>query len=65
MYNGSVIDLVMMIDTNNLDIIKKLEVIPRTESDHLPVSLHVLWKGDKFSRFGGIEPEGEKLIEKK
>lgn len=45
MYAGSVIDLVMMVDRDNLQIVEKLEIILRIKSDHLPVSVHLLGLG--------------------
>lgn len=38
LYTGSVIDLVWMVDRSYFEPIEKLEVVPRIESDHLPVT---------------------------
>ncbi|XP_034935878.1 uncharacterized protein [Chelonus insularis] len=38
MFEGSVLDLIFMVDRNNSHVVKKLEVIKRIESDHMPVT---------------------------
>lgn len=41
LFEGSVIDLVLMVDRDNLNVVKKLKIIERIESDHLPVAFQV------------------------
>lgn len=40
-YAGSVIDLVLMVDRGNTEEMRRMEIIERNESDHLPVSFEI------------------------
>lgn len=40
-FQGSVIDLVLMVDGDNIQIVESLEIIDSIESDHLPVSFKI------------------------
>lgn len=64
MFTGSVIDLVFLVDRENLEIIKKLEIVPRIESDHLPVTFHIRVNNSSFSKSKTIVEKEKVKIEK-
>ncbi|OXU18237.1 hypothetical protein TSAR_013282 [Trichomalopsis sarcophagae] len=56
---GSVLDLVMEIETEKGSIIKEIEIIKRIESDHLPTAFSIK-KGEREDRTARERKEGEK-----